>query len=700
MSVDSQAQQRLLELGQQLQYHNDRYYGQSQPEISDADYDALYDRYNALADELGLATDQRVTNRVGDDTTSGFAKVTHREPMLSLEKLTPNKRNTHGQAILIDDQLADWLSGLAKSLDQASVSCVVEPKIDGISASFTYEDGKLRIAATRGDGQVGDDITAQVIGSGCVPTQIPDAPDGLLEIRGEIYLPHAAFAAINRNLAEAGKDQLINPRNACAGLMKRKDAASLRGLGIQAFLYHLAGDLTDTSIPTTQSGRLEWLHRHNLPVYVDEYQIAASAAELLAYCRSFGERRHDLPYDIDGMVIKLDDSNFYAELGATSHHPRWGIAYKFPPEEKTTELRAITVQVGKSGKLTPVAELEPVFLAGTTVSRASLHNFKELATKDVRVGDTVRVVKAGDIIPQVLGPVIEQRPNYTHPFEEPAHCPTCGTAVLAEEIFLYCPNPACPDQVRERLSHFVSRQAMDIEGCGSALIDQLVSEHNVARPSQLFTLNKDQLLQLERMGDKKADNFLRGIEAAKSRGLAKVLTGLSIRHLGTSMAEALTDYFTSAEALLAYAERYARGDESAVHQLVPTKGENTIEGLGRTTADHIFPALASPAMREIFQELADAQVTLALDQTRSAGKEIAAVNGKTFVLTGTLPDMGRTEAAELIKAAGGKVTGSVSKKTDYLVAGDKAGSKRTKAEGLGIAIVDQAQLLALLKPDA
>ena len=693
MSPTNAPAAELAALEEQLRYHDERYYAQANPEIPDSAYDELRARYDELADELGIDEDERYTATLGDDRTEGFASVAHTIPMLSLEKLTPNRRDSSGNPVPIRKQCLDWYAGVQRSLERDDLSLLVEPKIDGISVSLRYVDGRLALAATRGNGREGDDITAQVRAAGCVPEQLATVDTGTLEIRGEIYLPHAAFAAHNEQLRAEGKKLLVNPRNGCAGLMKRKDPSGLGAIGIHAFLYQIA--LADgVTIPASQHERLLWLHAQGAAVYGDEVALVSDGASAFDYCEQYHPRRDQLDFDIDGMVIKIDNTELYDDLGTTSHHPRWGIAYKFPPERKRTRLLGITVQVGKSGKLTPVAELDPVFVAGTTVSRASLHNFKELASRDIRIGDLVEVEKAGEIIPQVVGVVADERPDGAEQFARPERCPSCATPVLEEEIFIYCPNPACPSQIRERLAHFASRSAMDIEGCGSSLVDQLVEHLAISRPSELFSLDRDRLLDLERMGQRKADKLLAAIEQAKQRGLERVLVGLSIRHLGTSMSEAVAGHFMTMDALLAYAAEYASGDPDAIATLVPDKGTNTIEGLGRTTADVIFRELASPAVVQVIEELAAAGVKL---ETRQASSEaVAGVAGKTFVLTGTLPSMGRSQAAELIKQAGGKVTGSVSKKTDYVVAGAEAGSKLTKAESLGITILDEASLMNLL----
>ena len=449
-------------------------------------------------------------------------------------------------------------------------------------------------------------------------------------------------------------------------------------------------------LPRTQGEMLRWLADRGGEVYLSEVFQTGSDEEALRYCEEYQTRRESLDFDIDGMVIKIDDLGMYARLGATGHHPHWGIAYKFPPERKPTKLLDIQVSVGKSGKLTPVAILEPVFVSGTTVSRASLHNFVELERKDVRVGDTVLVEKAGEIIPQVVEVDKSKRKRGTKRFVPPTECPTCGTEAVSEEIFVYCPNPACPDQVRERLQHFASRPAMDVDGLGEVLVDQLVDRLGVRSPDDLFRVEADALASLDRMGQKSAERVKAGLEQAKGRGLARVLNGLAIRHVGETMAEDLAAYFKTADALLDFAARYVAEDEEAVETVAPAKSteRGAIEGLARKSADSIFHELNSPAVRKVFEGLAEVGVDLGV---RAADvRDVADVAGKTFVLTGTLPTLKRTEATKLIKGAGGKVSGSVSKKTDYVVAGEEAGSKLAKAQSLGVEVIDEAALLALL----
>jgi len=690
MSGRADTSAELNKLAEQIRYHEAAYRA-GEPEIPDSAFDELVERYQELADEAGLDPAERIDSRPGEDHTAGFETVEHRVPMLSLEKLSPNRRDSNGEPMPFSEQLAAWYRRRLKELEVETVPLIVEPKVDGISVSLLYVGGLLRRAVTRGDGRRGDVITKQVSQLGTVPLKLDGLRSAELEVRGELYWPLSEFERFNASVDKP----LINPRNGCAGMMKRKDPSGLEGTGIRAFLYQVAWE-DGVQLPRTQAETLQWLADRGGEVYLSEIFQTESDEEALRYCDEYDARRESLDFDIDGMVIKIDDLGLHARLGATGHHPHWGIAYKFPPERKPTKLLEIQVSVGKSGKLTPVAILEPVFVSGTTVSRASLHNFVELERKDVRVGDTVLVEKAGEIIPQVVEVDKSQRKRGAKRFVPPTSCPTCGTEAVSEEIFVYCPNPACPDQVRERLRHFASRGAMDIDGMGEVLVDQVVDKLGVRSPDDLFRMDVEALAALDRMGQKSAERVKAGLEEAKGRGLARVLNGLAIRHVGETMAEDLAAYFKTADALLDFAARYAAEDEEAIETVAPAKSaeRGAVDGLARKSADSIFHELDSPAVRRVFEGLAEVGVSLSVQAADV--REVAEVAGKTFVLTGTLPTLKRTEATKLVKAAGGKVSGSVSKKTDYVVAGDEAGSKLEKAESLGVTVIDEASLLELL----
>jgi len=738
--MSSAAHTELAHLASELRRHDELYYRQATQEITDAEYDDLKDRYERLADELEVPAEERHQRTPGDDHSEGFQTVRHSQAMLSLEKA-----NTEAGAFVVEGEdvpieripvererrrrtawgkLEQWEKARRKDLglgDGDALPLVLEPKIDGMSVSLLYEGGRLARAATRGNGVEGDDITAQAIASGAVPVQVGEARR--FEVRGEIYLPHAAFLALNRELAAAGDKPLVNPRNGCAGLMKRKDAATLRGKGVRSFLYSLPPGLHAAPLPASQWERLAWLKKQGFAIHPAARRVDGAAAAYAA-CLAFLPERGRLDHDIDGMVLKLDDTAGWDRLGETEHHPHWGIAYKFPPERKTTRLLNVTIQVGKTGKLTPVAELEPVFVAGTTVARASLHNFAELAVKDLRVGDLVIVQKAGEIIPQVIAVVAAERPPGATPVPWPTACPTCGTAAVEERrsdpsgkenVSHWCPNPACADQVRERLRHFGTRDAMDIRGLGAAVADKLVEHGLATRPDQLYALSAGQLAPLEletdargtrrTFGPKNAQNLIAAIAASKAKGLAGVLTGLAAHGLGGKISEDLAARFGDWTALKDFATRYLAGDPAAVLAVrkVQTKAEREhaatlkvepIPGIDETTATTVFSQLLAPALSSVLDGLAAAGVVLSAP--KATVRTVVGVSGKSFVLTGTLPTLGRHEAEALIKAAGGKSSGSVSKKTDYVVAGDEAGSKLDKAKELGVTVLDEAGLRALL----
>jgi DNA ligase (NAD+) len=689
--ADADPRAALVLLEKQIRHHESAYRAGT-PEIPDGAFDDLVDQYEALADTLKIPVEERITGRPGADHTEGFTQVTHRVPMLSLEKLSPAKKDARGNEVSPRDQLAQWVERRRGDLERPTgpLPLIVEPKVDGISVSLLYEKGKLTRAVTRGDGRRGDDITRQVREARAVPLTLRGI-GGTLEIRGELYWPRAKFKAWNDALIRAGEEPHANPRNGCAGIMKRKDPAGIDAAGIASFLYQVPWS-EGVTLPSRQSAVLAWLAEAGAPVYRESFTVTETPDEVVAFCESWEPRRSALEYDIDGMVIKIDELSLHDRLGGTGHHPHWGVAYKFPPERKETRLLDIEISVGKSGKLTPVALLEGVELAQTTVTRASLHNFVELERKDVRVGDLVLVEKAGEIIPQVVASV--SHAEGSAPFPRPTHCPGCGAGVVVEDIFISCPNPACPAQVEGRLTHFASRRAMDIEGLGESLVALVTKELGVRAPHELYALTRHGLAQLPRMGDKSADNVLRALVASKSRGLARVLYALAIPNLGQSMAELLARHFGTADALLAFAGRYVAGDPEAVRQAAPEEGNGIIEGMGKKTADVIFGALDAKEMRAVLGGLAAVGVALVSEAPAVVHRE--GVAGKTFVLTGTLPTLKRDEAGDRIKSAGGKVSGSVSKKTDFVVAGEEAGSKLEKAKELGVAVIDEAELLRML----
>lgn len=682
----------LEDLARQFKHH-ETLYRAGKPEISDAAFDEIADRYAELADALDVPESERVDAKPGADHTEGFVVVVHRVPMLSLEKLTPSKKDNKGEAVPVGEQLGQWIERRRKDLELTAgtpLPLFVEPKIDGIGISLHYEGGKLARAVTRGDGKKGDDVTKQLSRARAVPLALKGI-GGDIEIRGEIYWPRAAFERWNAGLERAGHETIANPRNGAAGMAKRKEIEGLEDVGLASFLYSVPWS-EGVTMPPTQHGILEMLAEAGAPVYLEHVRVVPDAEGVLAHCESYTHRRGALEFDIDGMVIKIDERKHYAQLGGTGHHPHWGIAYKFPPERKVTKVISIEASIGKSGLLTPLAHVAPVQLAGTTVVRSSLHNWSEVARKDIREGDDVEIEKAGDIIPQIIKSV--RHAEGSVPLARPTHCPACRSQVVVEEIFVRCPNPACPAQRLGRLTHFASRKAMEIDWLGESTLAQLIEKRGLEAPHQIFTLTKDDIASLERMGDKSASNVVKAIEAAKSRGLARVLYALSIPLLGEGTSEELARTFGSADKLLAFARKYVAGDAEAVATVAPDKGSGAIEGLAKKSADVIFGALATDAIGAVFEGLAKAGVSL--EATSATVVAVEGVAGKSFVLTGTLPTLKRDEAGELIKNAGGKISGSVSKKTDYVVAGEEAGSKLERAQQLGVMVIDEAQLLVLL----
>ncbi len=669
-----------------LRKHDELYYIHATPEITDAEYDAFQREYDKIADTLGVPADERYTRKVGDDRTEGFQKFKHRRPMLSLEKMVDDREGAG------TEQLERWikrtLAGIELDPGDDYLGFVAEYKVDGMSCSFHYTRGILTRAVTRGDGIEGDDITEQVRAAGCVPRALShkvNHPDEL-EVRGELYLPKERFAAINEDLERCGEKLFANPRNACAGIMKRKDSSGLELVGIRSEVYNVAF-MTDplviegiTIYGNTQHERLSWLREAGFGVTQILMHTGATASRLATLCRSLEHDRERLPFEIDGVVLKLDDCSKYEALGETDHHPRWACAWKFPPEQRLTRLTKIVNQVGKSGKITPVAILNPIELAGTTVTKASLHNFAEIRRKGIMIGDMVLVEKAGEIIPQV----VSSHSHCLYPKEvvTPTHCPACGCETVIEEIFVYCPNPGCQAQAKERLVHFASRAAMDITGLGDSVAALLFDRLGVTVPSDLYRLTIEQVAGLDRMGEKSAANLIQAITDSKGRGMERVLIGLGLRQLGETLAPKLGQVYGRLETLMS---AVTDNDQSGIR---------SIEGVGDATAELVFKQLASPSVRSIVEGLRRSEVDLTSRQPLVSAVE--GVAGKSFVITGTLPTWGREEAARHIKMAGGKVSGSVSKKTNYLVLGKEPGEKLVNAQKLGTTIIDEAQLKQLL----
>lgn len=662
---------RARELRETIRRHEHLYYVLSKPEITDREFDALDRELRDLeAAHPELITPDSPTQRVGGAPLSEFQSVTHKEPMLSLE-------NTYSE-----DEVREFEERVKRQLGDTPLSYVAEPKIDGLSLSVTYERGVLTRAVTRGDGRIGDDVTANARTIRSLPlTLVANRSDlaipDVLEVRGEVYLPRSVFTRLNDERTRNGEEPFVNPRNAASGAMKQLDPRQVAERGLDLFLYSMAR--VSPPEPKTHSAALALMRDLGLRTN-PEIRSCASIEEALARCAELRALRDSLDYDIDGVVIKIDSLSLQRELGSTSKFPRWAIAYKFPAERAATRLLNIDVQVGRTGKLTPVAHLDPVFVAGTTVARATLHNAEEIARKDIRIGDLVVVERGGEVIPKIVEVILAERPAGARPFAMPEACPVCGTHVkaIAGEVDLRCPNASCKAQIEERIKHFARRQAMDIEGLGDKLVAALVETGAVRNIADLYALRADSLAQLERMGDKSAANLVASIDKSRGAGLQRLLFGLGIRFVGERAAELLSRRFGAMEAL-------SRATAEEI-DAVPEIGDAVVASLREW--------FEAPQNQDLLERLKAAGVSLS---AASRGPELPrTLEGLQFVLTGVLNTMDRNEAKRLIEGRGGRVTSSVSSKTDYIVAGDDAGSKLEKGKALGIKILDEAGLLALL----
>ena len=655
--------ERAAELRATIDHHARQYYVLDAPEITDADYDALFRELLDLETRYPeLQTLDSPTQRVGGAPSEAFGKVRHRTPMLSLSNAFSH------------DEVREFVRRVERGAGAVD-GYVCELKIDGLAMSLTYRDGAYVQAATRGNGVEGEDVTANVRTIRSVPVSLRTgtvAPQHEFEVRGEVYLPKAAFVALNARLEEAGKPTYANPRNAAAGAVRQLDPTVTSQRGLQTFMYQM-------DPPGSASSQAEVLQTlEALGFRVNPHRrIARSVDEIIAFLDEWSTRRHDLDYETDGVVVKVSSRAAQEELGAISRSPRWAIAYKFPPEERQTRVADIAVYVGRTGAVTPVAFLEPVFLAGSTVKRATLHNEDEVARKDVRVGDTVILHKAGDVIPEIVRVLLEKRPADSHAWRMPERCPACDFELVREEgeVVRRCLNPLCPVQRREKLLHFASRAALNIEGLGPAIIDQLVNEGYVAEPADLFRVTREQLLTLEGFADRSAEKLLASIESRKHVPLPRFINALGIRHVGEHTAEALASHFGDIDALL-------RASSEDLRQ---------VEGIGEVVADHVDRWLHSSEGRKVIDDLRAAGVEPERTM-RGAGPW----TGQTWVLTGTLDSMSRPDAEERIRGLGGNPGSSVSKKTHTVVAGASPGSKLEKAQRLGVRVLDEAQFIAEL----
>jgi DNA ligase (NAD+) len=658
------ARLRAEELRTTIDYHNRRYHVLDAPEISDAEYDALMAELQSIEGRFPeLVTADSPTQRVGAPPSELFAPVQHSQPLLSLD-------NSFSEA-----ELDAWYARARKNLEH-DPTFVTEPKIDGLSVVLVYEEGVLTRGATRGDGYIGEDVTANIRTIRAVPHKLSgDEIPGWLEVRGEVFLRLADFERVNKELGEAGKPLFANPRNSAAGTLRQKDPKVTASRPLSIAFHGLVR--CDGIRLSSYSEAIERLEAWGLPPH-PEAKKAKTLDDVKAYISSLEERRHRLDHEIDGAVVKVDDYADQFDLGATSKAPRWAIAYKFPPEEKTTVLNDILPSIGRTGVITPFAVLEPVHVGGVIVRQATLHNPDEITRKDIRIGDTVVVRRAGDVIPEVVAPIASKRTGAEKRFRMPKRCPACKTELVRHEgeVATRCPNLACPAQVAGRLIHFASRGAMDIEHLGEKTVATLVERGLLVDPGDIFTLTPEQIAQIPGFKEKSVQNLLDAIGGAKRRPIDRLLYGLGILHLGATGARALADAYGSIDAI-------AQAGEEEIA---------AIEGIGSVIARSVREFFDRDQTQELVEKLRASGVRLAEERRRATGP----LANKTFVITGTLERLSREEAKALIEAKGGKVTSSVSKKTDYLVAGDSPGSKLDKATELGVEVVDEDGLNKLL----
>lgn len=661
---------RIAALRAEIEEHNRRYYEEATPAIEDREYDALYRELTELEEQFPqFASVDSPTQRVGGAPLKAFAQVTHRAPMLSLD-------NTYSES-----EVADFYRRLERLLPNEKIPVVIEPKVDGVAVSLLYENGSLLYAATRGDGTTGDDITQNIRTIRSVPAKLKGAAPKLLEVRGEVFMHKAGFAKLNAAREEAGLPVFMNPRNAAAGSLKQLDPANAakRPLGV---VFYGTGAVEGGEL-ARHSELFEWLKQLGLPA-ADKWWLAESVEKTLQAIHALDAVRREFAYQTDGAVVKLDLLAQRERLGFTAKSPRWAIAYKYEAERVETRLLDILIQVGRTGVLTPVAALEPVTVSGSRVARATLHNEEEVHRKDIRLGDMVLLEKAGEVIPAVVGVRTDLRTGAEREFRMPANCPECGSAVQKEEgqVAIRCVNAQCPAQLRRRIEHFASRGAMDIEGLGEAMVGQLVSRGLLRDVSEIYGLDSAKLATLERVGDKSIQNLLEAIEKSKTQPLWRLIFALGILHVGVSASRALADHYRSMDALC----------ESPVEEL------QRISDVGEVVGQSIHRFFQEPMNRELLQRLAAAGLQM-VDHTPRPKLEEGATPfvGTSWVITGTLSQT-RDEIAETIITLGGKVSGSVSKKTSYLLAGDEAGSKLTKAQKLGLRVVSEAEFRQMLPP--
>lgn len=663
---------RIEQLSEQIRYHDRKYYVDADPAITDLEYDRLMDELKSLeAQYPHLVSSNSPTQRIGDEVLSGLQQVEHRVPMLSIE-------NTYSL-----EELANFLGRVQKGLGAEPVEWVLELKIDGVAAAIIYEHGQMVRAVTRGDGRVGDDVTHNIRTIPDVPLRLSGSPPELLEVRGEVYMTNKDLALLNLQQSALGQPAFKNTRNVTAGTIRLLDP-KLAAQRKMRFFCHGVGYCQGMRAANHMDFLAE-LRGFGLPVTPHVHQFC-SAAEVLEKIDAIQAELHELDFEVDGLVLKVNRFNQRDELGSTTKSPRWVVAYKIEKYEAITRLNDISVQVGKTGTITPVAELEPVELAGTTVSRASLHNAAEIARKDIRVGDWVVVEKAGKIIPHVVRVELHRRAPTNQPYQFPTQCPECNTLLSQDQggVYIRCTNPDCSAKFRQRLRYFAARSAMDIDGLGEKVVDQLVDSGLIENLADLYLLEESQLLTLEGFGKRKAEKLIHGIRESKQRGLARVLAAVSIRHVGTRVASILAKKFVTIDQLQA----------ASVTEL------SSVEEIGQVIAESVHKFLHSEIGETTIRGLADAGVKMHEDQQQAISSTAATgvLAGKTLVVTGTLVKYKRDEIEALIESLGGRAASSISKNTDYLVVGENAGSKLAKAQQLGITILSEVEFQELVRP--
>ena len=670
--LQNQVEERIAQLRRAVNYHNYRYYVLNEPLVSDAEYDALLDELRELEAEYpDLITPDSPTQRVGGQPAEGYVKVEHPAPILSLDKASSG------------EEIRAWWERVSKFIPPQAPqpAWVVEPKLDGLTVVLHYEDGLFALGATRGDGSVGEDVTANLRAVRALPLSIPVAPDGpqppqRLVVRGEAMMLIEEFEELNRRQAEAGEKLFANPRNAAAGSLRQLDPRVTASRPLTLLCYQIVE--ADDSVPSTQWESLDYLRRLGFPVseHVARFE---SLDEVVAYCEDWVEKRDMVPYEVDGLVIKVDDLAMQAAMGVVGRAPRGGVAFKFPGREATTKVLDIGINVGRTGVLTPYAVLEPVQLGGVTIRRATLHNFEDMQRKDIRLGDTVLVRRAGDVIPYVVGPVLAARTGKERAYQLPAICPSCGEPVVSgeDEVAISCINVACPEQRVRRVGHFAG--VMDVEGLGERTAQLLVERDLVQDAADLYYLKPEDVLGLEGFAEKSVDNLLAAVGATKERPLAQLIAALGIQGVGGTVAQLLVQHYQSLEEL----GRAGREELEA------------IEGMGPRTAGSILAWFSRSRNRAFLEKLRQAGVKL--EQEAAAVPAEGPLEGLTFVITGTLSTMSRVEATRLIERHGGRVTGGVSGRTDYLVVGDAPGGiKYRRAQQLGVPMLEEAGLLGMI----